>query len=164
MKYKHRLEPIELTSKNGFVIAADAHTPIMTGRDYYALDSTAAESTGGLLRKKNVEIHPNSPAATMTASELAGSSIEFSYNGRAVTASFPCVSGCRMLILTAPFLDPPFSVKLPQRLVGPDLDYTLQEMARGLFGENVRCGSNERAIGKVWREFRTFLRHNKKHV
>lgn len=169
MKREHYLQAIPSANSDSVVVGADANTDTSTGA-FWSLASTVMESTGGLGRKKNVTILPNSPIATMSTAELKEGGLTFHYpNASSVDVSFFQVESRLVATLTSRNHQT-FSVELPQRiserkkLRSFDLDYTIQLLVRGFIGENTTNGSRETAIKDVWRKFRTYIKHRKNYV
>ena len=165
MRREHFLQSTSSATKNEVVMGADANTETRTG-SFWSLSYAVPESTGGLVKKENVKIFPNSPIATMSAAERKEDTVTFRLPNASTTVSFTQNGNSLIATFTSRFYQP-FSVKLPQRISERkqgrcfDLDYTIQLLARAYLGENTSNGSNESAIRYVWRNFRAYTRHRK---
>ena len=159
------LEP--LTSSNSFIIAVDANASITKEGTYTALAANVGETAGGLSRE-NIQITRNSPLSTTRKGELDGTSISFNSEQGTEIVHFKRIGNDYFMTLSSMNFIPIF---LPQNMLEPnsvgvmaDLDYIVQTVVRRALGWNIRPASSDLAIKDVWRQFRTIIKKNKKHV
>lgn len=151
---------ITKTDTSGVVHMLDANTIKEDGVVYLTTTTIAKELTGGLANAEGVQIVSSTFLSTITARELDGTTIKYSLESKGVNTHYERNGQNVMWIL------PCGTLALPQTIfvknsVGllADFDLLSQAIIQKILGIEVRCSSKDKAITKVWRQFRKLYKH-----